>query len=42
MEMIRNGSIAGQETVREGFPIGMKRCGVLPDRKLSAKGFLWR
>ena len=33
-------SFAGQETVCEGFPTGMSRIGPLPDRKLSAKGFL--
>ena len=31
---------AGQETIREKFPVDMKRSGSKPDRKPLAKSFL--
>jgi hypothetical protein len=33
---------AGQETIREKFPMEVIRNGSMPDRKLFTKGFLWK
>ena len=35
-------SYAGWETIRKKFPVGMKRNGAMPGRKLYANSFLLR
>ena len=42
MEMIHNSSMPRQETIREKFPMEMVHSVPMTDRKLFAKGFLWR
>ena len=42
MEMIHNSVMTRQETIREKFPMEVIRSVPTTDRKLFAKGFLWR
>ena len=42
VEMIHNSIMTRQETIREKFPMEMVHSVPMPDRKLFAKGFLWR
>ena len=42
MEMIHNSVMTRQETIREKFPMEMVHSVPMTDRKLFAKGFLWR
>ena len=42
VEMIHNGVMTRQETIREKFPMEMVHSVPMTDRKLFAKGFLWR
>ena len=42
VKMIHNGVMMRQETIREKFPMEVIRSVPTTDRKLFAKGFLWR
>ena len=42
MEMIHNSVMTRQENIREKFPMEMVHSVPMTDRKLFAKGFLWK